>query len=208
MAQIFQVLTPSTDNLDWSKTMSINNIYLMNIMSTETQNLAHLLRKWDGKKVGFLEEIYEERAEDGMFWEKIVFLAEQEKDLQKAATWLIKHHYDLRNELPQKIINQLLVMCNDLESWEAQLHVLQLLPFVAIAQDYMQIVEYFVRTSLQSKHKFVRAWTFQGFFEIVKIIPEYAQELYRLCQEALPTESASVQSKLRKVIRSLEKSYL
>jgi len=64
----------------------------------------------------------------------------------------------------------------------------------------------FVRKCLKSEVKFVRAWAYQGFFELTKYIPEYKNECQLLCEEAMERESGAIKSRVRKVLKQLEKS--
>ncbi|WP_109437138.1 hypothetical protein [Aquimarina sp. AU119] len=169
-------------------------------------NLIHILKKWDGIHTDYLIACYDHNHHDISFFESLVNITYNNTALQTATTWLIKHHYDHKKELPQHLINELLGNSTQLKNWESKLHILQLLPKVLISTSVINTLDLFVRACIISEKKFVRAWGYQGFYEVTKHIPEYKQELRVLCQNAIQTESASIKSKVRKILMHLDKN--
>lgn len=64
-------------------------------------------------------------------------------------------------------------------------------------------IEPFVRQAMNSKKKFVKASAYQAYFEIVKNIPELQNEFCHICERAFIIESASIKSKVRKIVKEI-----
>ncbi|MDY8134058.1 hypothetical protein [Aquimarina sp. 2201CG5-10] len=167
--------------------------------------LSHILKEWDGTHIDYLNSIYDQYYKEPSFFITLIEITSNNTSLQTSATWLIKHHYDQKRNLPQNLIDLLLNTSLTLKDWEAKLHILQLLPKVSITKETLNIIDQFIRKCLKDDVKFVRAWAFQGFYEVVQLIPEYEQELRILCDIAMQTESASVKSRVKKVLTILNK---
>lgn len=167
-------------------------------------DLKHKLEQWNGKNVTFLKAVYSEYHQQALFFEKLFNWFCQDEKLQVSTSWLIKYHYDnkgsISNDLLQQFFEQLVLP----EHWEAQLHLLQLLPKLQIQYSWIPIIEKLVRRGLESPVKFVRAWAIQGLYELSSLEPAFKDELLGRCQLAMETESASIRSKVKKIIRLLE----
>ena len=172
---------------------------------TMNQTLIQDLEAWDGKHRDYLLKLYEKNITQANFFENLVEIYQQRTDLQVVSSWLIKHQYDLKKTISQELIDQVLEICNEVEHWEARLHILQLLPHWEIKEDLLLTVDDFVRKCLEDNNKFIRAWAFEGMFAVARYIPEYIPELKMLCQHALENESAAIKSKVRHIVKKIDK---
>ncbi|TNE74131.1 hypothetical protein EP331_02690 [bacterium] len=162
------------------------------------------LNEWDGVHTEYLINIYKREASNLPFWTDLVTLCESNIELQKAITWLIKHHYDQKNKLPDELISALLKASNQLEQWESKLHVLQLLPLVSLPAAALSDIEMFVRNNLKSTNTFVKAWAYNGLYELVQHKPELKTEVKELFDVAMKTERASIKARVKKVLLKLD----
>lgn len=167
--------------------------------------LTSKLKMWDGIRVGYLMDLYKANFSDPSFFEHLVMLCVKEQDLQKTTTWLIKHHYDSGRALPNFLTRKLLTACRNVENWEAKLHLLQLLPHVELTGNSLISAEDFVRNCLNDNNKFVRAWAYNGLYELTKYVPALKTELEFICERAMKTESAAIKSKVRKILANIHK---
>jgi hypothetical protein len=163
------------------------------------------LREWDGVHIEYLTRIYAAHYLDLIFFHTLISICINDQSLQKPTTWLIKHHYDNGHTLPCDLTEKLLTTCKNIENWEAKLHLLQLLPYIKLTEKSIIITEDFTRKCLKDNNKFVRAWAYNGIYELTKYIPELNNELESICKIAMETESASVKSKVRKIQKLLNK---
>lgn len=165
--------------------------------------LISKIKLWDGVHIEYLIELYRANSSNLDFFENLVTICAIEQDLQKATTWLLKHHYDNGQTLPDSLTERLLISCKTVENWEAKLHLLQLLPHFKLTQKSIPIADDFIRNSLRDNNKFVRAWAYNGLYELTKHIPEMKNELEFICQRAMETESAAIRSKVKKILLAL-----
>jgi hypothetical protein len=167
--------------------------------------LNNKLKLWDGVHIEYLTELYGANSSSLDFLENLVTICVNEQDLQKTATWLIKHHYDNGHTLSEMLTERLLTSCKTVENWEAKLHLLQLLPHFKLTDKSIPIADDFARNCLIDSNKFVRAWAYNGLYELTKYIPEMKTELVFICQRAMETESAAIKSKVKKILLALNK---
>lgn len=168
------------------------------------ENLKQQLLNWDGVHIGYLLDIYVNIKNDLYSFDEIIDYYLLETELQKVTSWLIKHHYDTKNQLTESQIEKILSASNRLKDWEGQLHILQLIPKFNIDKNIASKIKSFVRKSMTSEKKFVKAAAYEAYFEIVKCIPELLSEFKLLCEESLVKESASIRSKIKKILLKFE----
>ncbi len=167
------------------------------------QILLNKLAEWNGKHTQPLIDVYEGQQDYSAFFKDLIDIYITHSEHQTAITWLFKHHYDAKQTIDQEILNVLYLTCNELTEWEARLHTLQIMPHIFIPREAYPQVETFVRKCLEDPKPFVRAWAYQGFYEITRYTPEYISELKSLCEQALQEEKASVKARVRKIIEKL-----
>ena len=160
------------------------------------------LRSWDGIHMEHLSSIYHDYRSQDNFFDNLIDWS-SESDIQAATTWLIKHHYDSGLKLNKTQTEHLIKATGELNSWEAQLHVLQILGKLEIDETRLLMVDEFVRRCLKSENKFVRAWSYQGLYELYKYGVVDSEELKAHCEIAMETESASIKSRVRKILKQV-----
>ncbi|MBX2931726.1 MAG: hypothetical protein KF781_07270 [Chitinophagaceae bacterium] len=169
------------------------------------KKLATKLKLWDEIHTEYLTNLYSENATNTTFFEDLVAICKNQQDLHKVMTWLIKHHYDNGNRLPDMLIEKVIINCQNINNWEAKLHLLQIMPHIKLSEVSMLTFEPFIRNCLADKNKFVRAWAYNGLYELTKYIPELKHELKFICEKAMETESAAIKSKVRKILLTINK---
>ncbi len=163
--------------------------------------LKKIIQGWDGKAVAYIENVYEQFGKDIHFVDKLVTFMEQVA-LQKGASWLLKKHLESGGRVSAQSIAPTYQALPQLVHWETKLHILQCLPFIPIGEEKKDVVEQFLRDCLQEKNKFVRAWAYNGFYELAKQYPSYQEEVLALLQLGLEEEAASVKVRIRKALKA------
>ena len=167
--------------------------------------LSKALANWEGTHTQYLKDLYQKHVSQSNFFADLVQISLKHPTLQPGATWLIKHHFDQGRKVEQAALSPLLSNPIELKAWEAQLHLLQILPHLPLTVEFFPPLESFVRSCLSHTNKFVRAWAYQGMYELSNLVPELKPELITRCQQALEEESASVKVRVRKVLEKIEK---
>lgn len=126
----------------------------------------------------------------------------QQIELEKGASWLLKKHLENDNKLSAVEVTQIMKLLSQLQHWETKLHILQLLPYLTIKKADKKKLEYFLRACLPEQNKFVRAWTYNGFYLLAKQHREYQSETEELLKMGLRDESASIKARIRNILKN------
>ena len=152
----------------------------------------------DGKSSSDIGGIYDRHKDHHGFTAKLIELS-QKAEHQTAATWLLKRHLESDGKLAANEIKKLFKTLPTLESWESKLHVLQCIPFMPIGRSQKKGVEAFLRLCLSDSNKFVRAWAYNGFYELACQHSEYKEEAKLFFKMAMKDEAPSVKARIRNI---------
>ncbi|MEM7183114.1 MAG: hypothetical protein AAF518_19545 [Spirochaetota bacterium] len=166
--------------------------------------LLQSLQAWDEKHTQYLQEICRQNSKHSEFVNHIIDIFCKENQLQHPTSWIIKYFVDSRQPIQQKQINRILQQLDTLEHWGSQLHILQIVPKVHLTKVVAKNIQTTVKKHMHSEKKFVKAAAYQAYYEIVQLQPQLKEEFLEICNEAVVRESASVQSKIKKIIAYLK----
>lgn len=163
--------------------------------------LIEAIEQWDGKSTDYLVDVFEEHCSREEFASDLVDLAAV-PELQTAATWLLKHHFEQDGSLDSELQKDLFRGLQQLEHWGAKLHVLQIFDRLTIRAAERKPCKQFLAECLESENKFVRAWTMHGYHTLATQHTEYQESVTKMLQDALETEAASVKARVRKLLKA------
>lgn len=174
----------------------------------EMISIAEALLEWDGKSADDIRDIYHQHKEAEDFISQLI-AALHEVPLQKAASWLIKHSLEEGTRLTNDQSRHLFQLLDKLQHWESCLHVLQSMPYMSIPQTEIQPLEHFLRHSLTADNKFVRAWSYNGFYELASQYPgdqvagqpRRQKECMQFFDLAMQDEAPSVKARIRNLMK-------
>ncbi len=155
---------------------------------------------WDGKSSSDISAIYTRYKDNDTFLPQLVELSKQEA-LQKGTTWLLKHYLENGREIDTNQVSKMYKLLPQLNHWETKLHILQCIPYMQIAKAEKRDVETFLRKCLVDSNKFVRAWAYNGFYEISSQYPEYKKETMQFFEMAMRDEAPSVKARIRNLLK-------
>jgi hypothetical protein len=156
------------------------------------------LEQWDGKSADVIGSIYRRACDSPGFEDELIRLLRR-ADCQSGASWCLKAWLEEDHSLDQAQGDAILDSLSCLNDWQSKLHVLQCLPYLKISAQTKSTVEHFLRQHLSAENKFVRAWCFNGWFELACAYPEYQQEVQQFFDMAMRDEAASVKARIRKL---------
>ena len=159
--------------------------------------------QWDGIHTAHLKDLYRENRDDPSFIPATLDLLETEDAVEVSSSWVLKYHVDQGEKLSPDQVAQLVKKLGGLRFWESQLHLLQVIPKVSLTEAHAEQLEPVVRTHLSSDRAFVKASAFAAYFEIVKLFPELKNEFRLRCEDSLHKVTASVQVKIRRILKQL-----
>ena len=155
---------------------------------------------WDGKSASDIQAVYDRYHTESNFAETIIRLS-LTRTHEKGATWLLKAWLEAGSMLEKHQISKIYGSLNQLEHWEARLHVLQSIPFMPVADTNKNNVYSFLRLTLTDQNKFVRAWSYNGFYELSRQHPEYIVETKQYFEMAMRDEAPSVKARIRNIVK-------
>lgn len=113
----------------------------------------------------------------------------------------MKKHLESNHSLSRAEIAIIYRLAPNLHALEAKLHILQSMAYMPVGEQEKQGVEVFLRNCLISDNKFVRAWAYNGFYELALQYPEYKAEVKNFLSMAMKDEAASVKARVRNILK-------
>lgn len=170
----------------------------------DKKQIEDRLLEWDGKHTNYLKNIYQTNMHAASFIQNIIAIYASNDATENATTWLIKHFCDKGEILDNEQIGRIFQKIGKLKHWGSQLHLLQTIPQLNLSKPLITPIEPFLKKSLSSNRTFVRAAAFEAYFEVIKFFPELKNEFKLTCEDALEKESASVQVKLKRILKKIQ----
>lgn len=170
-------------------------------------NLSQSLKAWDQKSKQQMLGVFENYKKSNQFIDDLIGHV-SDLDSQVGATWLLKHALETGCVLGSMQAINLCKACNALGDWQSKLHFLQILPYFQVPLDLKYQVIDFVRKCTEADNKFVRAWGYNGLYEVANTHPEFRNGLDVIFNSASETEPASVKARLRKVQKAIAKNWI
>ncbi len=164
-------------------------------------SLASALQLCDASSVEELTETYW-HYQDSRDFEADMVNALASESMQRPASWLLKFHLEQGFMLDPKLEQQIFASLPGLSHWETRLHILQSLPFFAIAEADKDAAWQFAKDNIAHKNKLVRAWAYNGLHEVARHYPEHIAEVAALLSEAQASEAASVIARIRNILKT------
>ncbi|WCN09010.1 hypothetical protein [Marinomonas mediterranea] len=164
-------------------------------------NIEQAIALWDGKSADDIKAIYDAYNAENGFADSVITLSLTQGS-EIGATWLLKAWLEEGNRLAHSQISKIYRSLNQLKHWEAKLHVLQSISFMPIADTDDTMVYNFLMHSLSDKNKFVRAWSYNGLYELSKQHSVYKNETQQFFEIALRDEAPSVKARIRNIMKA------
>lgn len=158
------------------------------------------LQQFDGKHTDSLLRSAEALSLEGSTIDHLISLAERsDAPMQTAATWLLKHFQSRDVSFTPAQVTRLVEQICSSGPWESRLHLLQMLPSLAIpAASTEQLFQSLVAT-LSERNKFIRAWVYKALHSLASQHRDYAPNVLPLLGQASRDEAASVRARLRQL---------
>lgn len=116
------------------------------------------------------------------------------------ATWVLKHLFDHAYRAGEAERDAILALLEDVEETMAQLHLLQILPYLRIPASATERLFVRVVELSGSPNTFVRAWAFNGLAYLADQHPNYHAAVEQRLGDAMTSEKASVRARIRHAI--------
>jgi len=164
------------------------------------------LKSFDGRHTGSLEMILSKHPRRAsLIGELVVLMADPDSNIQAGATWLLKRLVEDEVRFKQEHLTVLFGALRELTSWISKLHVCQMLPRLAIPKESAGNVTWFLERNLEDENKFLRAWSYNGFYELARQHREYFDEAIKHVEMGETDRAASVQARIRRIRKAMAK---
>jgi hypothetical protein len=135
----------------------------------------------------------------------VTLSADQEQKIQTGATWLLKRLAENHHQFNPQHLIALFGSLSELTHWISKLHVCQMLHYVAIPEDSARNVASFLERNLWDDNKFLRAWSYSGFYELARQHQNYFDYAMEQLELGEADHAASVKARIRKIRKAMIK---
>lgn len=164
------------------------------------------IKQWDGKSKSDISDVYLRYAAADGFLNELLKIA-IDPNCSEGATWLIKHALEQKVELNDDQINSFCELIEGALPWQSILHILQILPSIIVPKEHKHQMMAFVRDNTEHENKFVRAWAYNGLYELANTYPEYRDGLSIVFDAAEETEPGAINARIRNVKKAIAKNW-
>ena len=165
----------------------------MNILKVQLSN-------WDGKQTDVIGQIYTDLSNQAAFIDDCIVLL-TDSELQAGASWLLKRHCDSGQVIHPQQVAAIFDCLDQLQHWQAKLHILQSMQHLPVNPEQLKPVRLFVKNAINDDNKFVRAWAYDGLYQLALQYPEHEQEAREFFEMAMRDEAASVKARIRNILK-------
>ncbi|MCG7965735.1 MAG: hypothetical protein JAY63_03990 [Candidatus Thiodiazotropha taylori] len=163
-------------------------------------SIRKALQEWNGKAADDIDRLYGLYRTDDAFISLILPLFKQ-PDCEAGATWLLKRYLEDHKCIDDSFMDEVFESLASLNHWQSKLHLLQCLSYFKISKTNKKKLESFLRECLTSDNKFVRAWAYNGFYELAIQHPQYMQETKTFFEMAMRDEAPSIKARIRNIMK-------
>jgi len=167
-------------------------------------DIAAELAAFDGKHTDTLESMAARLSPEPSVIVELCRLARQdEATLQTAATWLLKRIDEDGGSFSGDQVDALLDLFDRVTHWEAKLHLLQMLPGIAIpAARKDALRQLFAGPGyLGDANKFVRAWSYGALADLATQHAEFRPAVAKILATGQLEDAASVRARIRNILK-------
>lgn len=135
----------------------------------------------------------------------MTLVADKEENIQTGATWLLKRLAENHVRFKSEHLIALFGSLSELTHWLSKLHVCQMLQYVTIPEESERNVTWFLERNLWDENKFLRAWSYNGFYELARQHGEYIAYALEQLERGEADKAASVKARIRNIRKAMNK---
>jgi hypothetical protein len=163
-------------------------------------SLDLLLNESEHSDAALLDRVAAEYPPENRLLLHLVDLAEAgEPRVQCAATALLKRYREGGAVFVRPVVIRLLDILASAQTWEATLHLLQMLVYLPIPLSRTEWLCDVLYDLSRRSNTFVRAWAYSGLHHVADLYPAYRSEVSPLLDRAAHEEAAAVRARLRQL---------
>ena len=164
------------------------------------------LEQFDGKHTDVLEGILSRhRPTHSLIRSLVTLAADKEDKIQTGATWLLKRVAENQYHFKSEHLIALFGSLSELTHWISKLHVCQMLRFIPIPDESARNVVWFLERNLWDENRFLRAWSYNGFYELASQHQNYIAYAMEQLERGETDKAASVKARIRNIRKAMNK---
>lgn len=173
--------------------------------SGRTDALSQALFDFDGKSTGPLERFAAAHSADAdLVAELCDFAASNDRNLQAAATWLLKRFGVTGAQLSPRQSETLLRLLIQEAGWLPRIHVLQMMDKLVLPSSLAAPLMEALAAQARGANTFIRAWSAHGAAVLADQHPAYRDSVLDLLAAAEQDDAASVRARIRRTRRAFD----
>jgi len=146
-----------------------------------------------------------QRSTNSFVNQLVLLIAPAEPKLQIKATALLKRLAENDTRFTTQQLAAIFDSLAEATHCEAKLHLCQMLQHIDIPEGSETKVVWFLERCLSEENKFLRAWAYNGFYELAKRHREYYDYAIEQLGRAQKEKSAAVKARLRNIAKAMNK---
>ena len=135
----------------------------------------------------------------------VALVGDDDETVQTRATWMLKRLAENHVNLKAAHLIALFGSVSELTSWISKLHVCQMLQQVNIPEESTGSVAWLLERNLMDENRFLRAWSYSGFYELAKQHPKYIDYALEQLKRGETEKAASVKARIRNIRKAMSK---
>lgn len=129
----------------------------------------------------------------------VILLSNEQPTVQIRASRELKRLAETNSRFNGDQLRVIFDSLTELKHWESRLHICQMLSYVRIPRGSAARVIYFLEQCLSEKNKFLRAWAYNGLYELAGQHPQYREYFSELLELGKREKSAAVRARIRSI---------
>lgn len=170
-----------------------------------SEALTQALLDFDGKSTEVLERFAADYQSDAsLIAELCDFSAGDDRDVQAAATWLLKRFGVTGAKLSTEQTDSLLRLLLQETSWLSRIHVLQMMDTLFVPRSLAADLMEALAAQASGENTFIRAWSLHGAAVLADQHGDYRERAAGLLAQAEQDAAPSVRARLRRTRRAFD----
>ncbi len=166
------------------------------------------IESWDTKSKTTITRVYAKHMDRPEFIQELIDLIPL-PSTEIGATWILKHHLEEdAPPLPDQLVQQIYKHLPKLTHWGSKLHILQIMEHLPIPSKHKATTIQFINDCKSSDNKFVRAWSYNGQYQLALNFPNLRDQARSAILHASEhDEAASVRARCRQLLKLSQKHW-
>lgn len=135
----------------------------------------------------------------------VILLSDDQPKVQVRATRELKRLAETKTRFNSDQLRVIFDSLMELKHWESRLHICQMLSHLRIPRGSAARVVWFLEQCLSEENKFLRAWAYNGFYELARQHREYRKYSSEQLELGKRERSAAVRARIRNIEKAMSK---